>query len=146
MAEIDNATNAFNQLVAKHDGDVLVALLELMRSSRLTPADIKDLKALKDVKLNSFSNAEFATIAPFFGLSGYGYQDFTVMEVPRVALSKSIQTELYKAGYDAMMVFGHPSAHDNEGTRNRFLAEVGAYFPPSLTHVFIVDREVACPI
>jgi hypothetical protein len=116
-----SAVEAFDKLAIETE-DPVVALIKLMQSKRLSAADLKDAK---ENKLNSFSNAEYSVLAPVFGLSQTeGYEEFDKMTVPRIALPRDVQSELFAIGRKAMLAFGHPSRHNNERVRDNFLTPV----------------------
>ena len=114
-----SAVDAFDKLAAETE-DLVVALIKLMQSKQLSAADLK-----RTSLCNSFSNAEYSVLVPIFGLSQMdGYEEFDEMTVPRIALPRDVQSELFTTGGKAMLAFGHPSRHNNERVRDNFLTLV----------------------
>ena len=116
-----SAVDAFDKLAIEIE-DPVVALIKLMQSKRLSAADLKDAK---ENRLNSFSNTEYSVLAPVFDLSQVeGYEEFDKMTVPRIALPRDVQSELFATGRQATLAFGHPSRHNNERVRDNFLTPI----------------------
>ena len=122
---LELAIKGFDELTHETE-DPVVALIKLMQAKRLNAAD---LKSEKESKLNSFSTAEYSALAPLFGLSpSEGYEEFDKMTIPRVALPRDVQLDLFDAGRESILAFGHPSRHDNEHVRDNFLTPVCLYY------------------
>ena len=122
---LESAIKGFDELTLETE-DPVVALIKLMQAKHLNAAD---LKSEKENKLGSFSTAEYSALTPLFGLSpSEGYEEFDKMTIPRVALPQDVQLDLFDAGRESILAFGHPSRHDNEHVRDNFLTPVRVYY------------------
>ena len=123
---LESAIKGFDELTLETE-DPVVALIKLMQAKRLNATDLKSAK--DSSKLNSFCAAEYSALAPLFGLSpSEGYEEFDKMTIPRVALPRDVQLDLFDAGRESILAFGHPSRHDNEHVRDNFLTPVRVYY------------------
>ena len=78
--------------------------------------EVDSIKSPFPDKLASFSNAEYAKIAPFFNMNpDYNASDWEPFNILRVSLPNSIKDELLKAGAKAFRLSG--PRQPNEGTR-----------------------------
>lgn len=111
----------FSEL-SKRLGSPEAAILSLMR---IFSIEVDSIKAPLPDKLTSFSNAEYAKIAPFFNMNPeYSASDWEPFTIPRVTLPNNIKDELLKAGAKAFRLSGPPNRQPNEGTRVAFLSTV----------------------
>lgn len=111
----------FSEL-SKKLGSPEAAILSLMRFFSIEADSIKS--PFPD-KLASFSNAEYAKIAPLFNMNpDYSASDWEPFNIPRVSLPNSIKDELLKAGAKAFRLSGPPNRQPNEATPVGFLSTV----------------------
>jgi hypothetical protein len=121
--------------LSKKLGSPEAAILSLLRFYSI---EFDSIKSPFPDKLASFSNAEYAKIAPFFNMNPeYSVSDWEPFNIPRVSFPNSIKDGLLKAGAKAFRQSGPPNRQPNEGTRVGFLGTVSLTFLVKILSLWI---------